>query len=232
MTKFFKMFNLLIGPKKKWEQENHIPLVTSKFERIDQLIDDKEVLDCGCVGDVINSFSDYEKSSHAIHKAHAKSMTGVDIWKEEIEKRQAMGIDVICANVETMELNRIFDVVIAGDLIEHLANPGLFLNNANKHLKMGGLLYICTPNPFSLNNSMRAILGAKINVHPEHCNWYDFSTLKHLLSRNGFSVKEMYWHDYCIRKTVKYALKIRKNLASSLVVIAEKVEDNENNKIV
>lgn len=225
MTKLYKILNLLIRPKKDWDSDELITLVNSKFGRIDELIKNKDVLDCGCVGDVINNFSEYEGSSNAIHKKYAKYIVGVDIWKEEIEKRQAMGINVVCANVETMELKRQFDVIIAGDLIEHLANPGLFLDKANKHLRMGGLLYICTPNLLSLNNLIRAIFGVKINVHQEHTTWYDFNTLKQILSRYGFKVKEMYWQDYCNRKIVKYILKFRKNLASSIIVIAEKDEE-------
>ncbi len=224
MTKLNKILNRLIRPKKDWNLEKSIPLVNSKFGRIDELIKNKDVLDCGCVGDVIQSFSEFEMSSYAIHKKYARYILGVDIWKEEIEKRREMGIEVLCANVETMELSKRFDAVIAGDLIEHLANPGLFLDKANKHLKMGGLLYICTPNPQSLNNLIRAILGVKINVHQEHCTWYDFNTLKQILSRYGFNIREMYWQDYCNRKILKYILKYRKNLANSIIVIAEKVE--------
>lgn len=225
MKGIYKIFNLLIRPRKDWMSDEDIPFVNSKFDRIDQLIYNKEVLDCGCVGDVINNYSEYEGSSNAIHRKHASYILGVDIWKEEIEKRQAMGINVLCANVETMELNKQFDTIIAGDLIEHLANPGLFLERANKHLKMKGLIYICTPNPWSLNNLTRAFLGVKINAHPEHCCWYDFNTLNQILFRYGFVAKEMYWQDYCVKAIVKYILKFRKNLANSIIIIAEKVEE-------
>ena len=225
MSKIVRIFNRLIRPKKKWEQMDSINLVESKFERIHQLIEGKDVLDCGCVGDVIDNIGEYERSSNAMHGKHAKYIIGVDIWGEEIKKRQAMGVNMVCANVENMELGRCFDVVIAGDLIEHLANPGLFLENANKHLRKGGMLYICTPNPWSFNNVVRSILGVKINVHPEHCSWYDFNTLNEILSRYGFSVKEKYLQDYCERNVLKYILRFRNNLANSIIVIAEKDED-------
>lgn len=217
------IFNKLLKPRKDWNFNGvDIPLVNSKFDRVNQLITNKDVLDCGCVGAEIQSLSEYERSSHAIHQKYAGYILGVDVWREEIEKRKSMGINVQYANVETMELNRTFDAIIAGDLIEHLANPGLFLEKANKHLKMGGLLYICTPNPCSLNNLSRATLGARINVHPEHCSWYDFNTLKHLLSRYGFNIKEMYWQDYCRKRIVKVILKFNKCLANSIILIAEK----------
>lgn len=217
-----RLINIIFRTRHKWERCEDFPLVKSKFERIDQLIKNKEVLDCGCVGSAINSREDYEKTSHAIHEKHAKYILGVDIWEEEVKKRQKIGCNVICANVETIELNRTFDVVIAADLIEHLPNPGMFLEKANKHLKEGGLLYICTPNAFSLIRCIKALLGIRIDVHQEHTCWYDITTLKQLLERYGFVTKEIYWQDYQAKKESKIILKFRKNLANSIIIITEK----------
>jgi len=217
-----KLLNWIVRPKHEWVKVKGIPLTNSKFSRIDQLIKNKDVLDCGCVGDVISNKEDFEKTSHAILMKHARSIVGVDIWEEEIEKRREMGYNVICANVEHLELNRTFDVVIAADLIEHLSNPGMFLDTAHKHLKDKGLLYLCTPNAFSLNNCVRALFGIKINVHSEHTCYYDLNTLIQLIARHGFSVKEIYWQDYCTRTVVKFVIKHIKNLASSIIIIAEK----------
>ncbi|WP_407356693.1 class I SAM-dependent methyltransferase [Methanolobus sp. WCC5] len=223
---FTKLVNLLIRPNRSWKPQDHVEFVTSKFDRIDNLIDGKDVLDCGCVGDQISSKEDFDKSSNGIHAAHAKYILGVDIWEEEIKKRQELGLNVVCANVETMDLNRTFDAIIAGDLIEHLANPGLFLEKANKHLNNGGLLYLCTPNPWSLNIIMKSVFGMNINVNPEHCSWFDFKTLNELLSRYDFCIKERYWQDYCKKKTIKHILKMRPNLSTSIIVIAEKIENS------
>lgn len=220
-----KLLNMIIRPKHKWVRARDIPLVNSKFERIDQLIKNKDVLDCGCVGAPISSKKEFEKTSHAIHMKHAGYILGVDILEEEVKKRKEMGYNVFCANVENMELNRKFDVVIAADLIEHLSNPGMFLDTANKHLKDRGLLYLGTPNSYSLNNCIRALFGIKINVHPEHTCWYDMNTLIQLITRHGFVIKEGYWQDYCTRTIVKFILKFNKTLAGSIIVIAEKVHN-------
>ena len=203
-----KLLNMIIRPKHKWERAKDIPLVNSKFERIDQLIKNKDVLDCGCAGAPISSKKEFEETSHSIHMKHARYILGVDSWKEEVEKRKG-GLYVVCANVENMELNRKFDVVLAADLIEHLSNPGMFLDTVDNHLKDKGLLYLCTPNFHSLNNCIKALLGIKINVHPEHTCWYDINTLIQLITRHGFMVKEVYWQDYCTRKSIKFILKLR-----------------------
>jgi len=79
-----------------------------------------------------------------------------------------------------------FDVVVAADLIEHLANPGLFLERCREHLRDGGLLCIVTPNAHSLNTSAKALLGVRAAINPKHTSWYDPTTLKQLLARHGF----------------------------------------------
>lgn len=220
-----KILNWAIRPREKWERFDDIPLTNKKFERATQLIKNKDVLDCGCVGNEINSMKELEKTSHAIFMKHAKYIMGVDTWEDEVIKRKKMGFNIVYGNVENIELDKKFDVVIAGDLIEHLNNPGLFLSVANRHLKDEGLIYLCTPNAFSLNNSIKSILGIKIKVHQEHKCIFDVNTLCQLVTCYGFSIDEIYWQDYLSKKLVKYLVKINKNLANSIIVVARKKEE-------
>ena len=53
-------------------------------------------------------------------------VTGIDIDSVGIEHLLNRHYNVICDNVETMSLGRTFDVIVAGEIIEHLENPGLF----------------------------------------------------------------------------------------------------------
>ncbi|HEV8594474.1 MAG TPA: methyltransferase domain-containing protein, partial [Thermoplasmata archaeon] len=112
---------------RRWPPAERFPLVESKFARILELVEGKDVLDCGCIGDVAENLEEAKKASHEQIAKRAKYCLGIDIWKQEVEKRKAMGYNVVDGNVETMSLERQFDVIVASDLIEHLANPGLFL---------------------------------------------------------------------------------------------------------
>jgi len=201
--------------------------VESKFARILELVEGKEVLDCGCIGDVAESREEARKASHEQIAKRAKYCLGIDIWKEEVEKRRAMGYNMVTGNVETMALGRQFDLIVASDLIEHLANPGLFLERAREHLRDGGLLCIVTPNAHSLNTAAKALLGARTAVNPEHTCWYDPTTLRQLLGRVGFHPKEEYWQDYRAKPLVEIALRARPNLAAHYIVIAEKEASRE-----
>jgi len=206
---------------RRWQPADQFPLVRSKFARILELCDGKDVLDCGCIGDVAESVEEAKQATHEQIARRAKYCLGIDIWKEEVEKRKAMGYNIVYGNVETMALGRQFDVVVAADLIEHLANPGLFLERCREHLRDGGLLCIVTPNAHSLNTSAKALLGVRAAINPKHTSWYDPTTLKQLLARHGFRAREEYWQDYGAKEFAKLAVRLRPNLAAHYIVIAE-----------
>ena len=95
---------------------------------IRKLCKNKHVLDLGCIDHDYN----LEKNNSWIHKniiSVAKSVVGVDYMEEDVKKLNKLGYDVVCANVENFNLKKKFDVIVAGELIEHLANPGKFLDS-------------------------------------------------------------------------------------------------------
>ena len=213
--------------RRQWRPSERFPVVNSVFGRILELVEGKDVLDCGCIGDVAETPEEVRLASHEHIAKKAKYCLGIDIWKEEVEKRHALGYNVVYGDVERMSLGRQFDVVVAADLIEHLSNPGLFLERAREHLRDDGLLCLVTPNAHSLNTSVKAVLGVHVAVNPEHTCWYDPATLRQLLVRYGFRPREEYWQDYQTNPLVELAVRLRPNLAGHFIVIAEKVKTRE-----
>ena len=210
-----------IGTRKGWRSAPTYPLVDSKFGRILELVSGKDVLDCGCVGSAIEDESQIAATSHYQIARVARSCLGVDTWAGEVEKRRRAGYDVLTANVEAMQLGRTFDAVVAADLIEHLANPGSFLDRVREHLRPGGLLCLVTPNAFSANVALKSLAGLAPGVNPEHTCWYDPVTLEHLLRRHGFRPVEWYWQDYGRHSMLAALVRRRPNLAAHLICIAE-----------
>ncbi len=118
---------------------------------------------------------------------------GVDIDPQGIEQLKQQGFNAICADVETMDLGRKFDTIIAGEIIEHLENCGLFLRNMHRHLKPDGTLIISTPNPFYAGQTWKIWRYGRPMVHEDHMNWQDPTTLDALLRRTGFDPFDGYW---------------------------------------
>jgi 2-polyprenyl-3-methyl-5-hydroxy-6-metoxy-1,4-benzoquinol methylase len=159
----------------------------------------KDVLDIGCVAHDPQSY----RSRFWVHKALAKvakSVIGLDLHEEGVKVLQARGFNVIAANAESFELDRAFDVIVAGDIIEHLGNLNGFLLSCKRHLKPQGRLLVATPNPWYWRNIVKAALAVEVNNNPEHVCWVCPRTLRQLVRRHGMDVGAIefgsrYWRD-------------------------------------
>ena len=123
----------------------------------------------------------------------ARKLVGIDFLQTEVSYIQnKYDYEVYYADVtslEKWEYNEKFDVIVCGELIEHLQNPGLMLNGIKRLMSKDTILIITTPNPWS-RNRLKLIKKEKKEtewLNPEHTCWFSFQTLKQLLERSGFS---------------------------------------------
>ncbi len=161
-----------------------------RFELIIKEVSGKDVLDVGCIDhNAMNELS--HEWLHKIIVDNAKKVVGLDLEEEEAQKLQEKGYDIVIGNAEAINLNKKFDVVVAGELIEHLSNPGKFLGNMKNHLRKDGVIIMTTPNPFYPKRIFEILLYKKVLVHPQHVMWLCPSTLKTILEREGYSDVEI-----------------------------------------
>jgi 2-polyprenyl-3-methyl-5-hydroxy-6-metoxy-1,4-benzoquinol methylase len=86
---------------------------------------------------------------------------GLDFSIEAVNKAIKNGIDAKQCNLDDgiIEESEQFDVVWAGDIIEHVFDPIGLLKEVNRVLKKEGVLITSIPSDVSLNNIIRIILG-------------------------------------------------------------------------
>jgi SAM-dependent methyltransferase len=115
---------------------------------------------------------------------------GLDLRRDLIEKLEKLGFrNLYVANAETFDIDREFDTIVAGDIIEHLSNPGAFLERAKKHLAPNGKLIITTPFPFSLGALAYAFLKyPRTCWNVEHTCWFCLQTFGELARRAGLRI--------------------------------------------
>jgi 2-polyprenyl-3-methyl-5-hydroxy-6-metoxy-1,4-benzoquinol methylase len=154
--------------------------IPDRFPIIKKHIRGKDVLDFGSVGNLQRKVLKKDK----IHlftemKKYAKSITGVDLAKS-----LHGDLGIIYGDAETIKLNKKFDVIVIGDMIEHVENQGRLLENSIKHLKQGGKIIITTPNARSYKVFFKAF--------NEHTSAHFPETLNHILEKKGFTILEKY----------------------------------------
>jgi len=166
----------------------------NKIEFIEQKCLNKVVLDLGCIRhNAEYALSDPNWLHHKI-KSVAKRIVGVDYMPSEIEKLQAAGYDIIYGDVtKPLSINENFDVIVAGDLIEHLSNFAGFFDNCTSLLNFAGILIVTTPNPFYIDEYHFVSFKKSYLINPEHTCWIDPQALSQLAARFGYRIDELYF---------------------------------------
>ena len=123
-----------------------------------------------------------ERGLDILEKAGAKNLFRADLEK-----------------LEEVALDETFDVIIAGEMIEHLSNPGLFLRGIKRFMNRRTNLVITTINAYGalrfFSYGLRGKSGENEPVHPDHVAYYSYKTLSLILERENLEVKKFYFYD-------------------------------------
>ena len=182
----------------------------------------KRVLDVGCLGG---------KLSREIISA-GNEVWGVEINPTAAEVARKRGVRVKVADVEQGLPfdDAAFDVVHAGEVLEHLYDTKAFFAECRRVLKTGGVLLFTTPNLNSLENRLRVASGGYLSMtgaYPEdhygnHVRVFNVDKVRELCAQTGFEVSDMRgvfsleprarWIDASLRLAARVAPKFSKLL--------------------
>ena len=169
-------------------------LYSGKLKWIGKYAKGRKVLDLGCVChelDVSNP-----PWLHGYLCSLSDDVLGLDVLPEAVEEMNRRGYRAVCADVETMDLGERFDVIVAGDLMEHLANHGKFLERVVAHLAPEGMFLVTTPNAMTLLRYLRVLTKGYTPAHHQHTCWFTAKVLDQLARRYGLEVfDESYAND-------------------------------------
>jgi len=135
---------------------------------------------------------------HAKLGSVAANLVGVDYDQEGVNYLVSHGyLETYQDNVEKFENTRIrekkYDLIIAGEIIEHLENPGLFLRAVQTLMNPETELLITTVNAYCLFRFVRYILGKEM-VHEDHNYYYSPRVLERLITRCGLHVVDFRYY--------------------------------------
>ncbi len=141
----------------------------------------KRVLDLGCRDGCLTQ-----------HYATGNTVTGVDIDQQALSlAREKLGISTNCLDLNREQLpfdDNSFDVVIAGEVLEHLVNPPFIIAEVHRVLVSGGVFLGSVPNSFHWRARLAFLKGHSIE-DPAHLHYFSQSEILKLLQ--GFADVEL-----------------------------------------
>lgn len=194
--------NLTAAPYIPVKSSVSVKRYLSRWEFILSRCRARRVLDLGFVGETDGSTADKLRAFQAGSVLHphlsqvASRIVGVDLNGEAVraiqERTGTTGLFI--GDVERLEnvaLHGPFDVIVFGDLLEHVSSPGLALDSIRRLMSYETELIISTPNMFSLMANVLFSLN-KWREGNEHVASYSKFTLPTLLERHGLKLTELY----------------------------------------
>ena len=118
----------------------------------------KVILDAGC-SDGISDVPLME---------HGNTVYGIDIVDKEVEKARSKGVRALCMDLTEAPLpfeDNFFDVIIAGDIIEHVFDTDSLMREFYAKLKPGGHLILTTPNLASFGRRMLLLFAGILSAN-------------------------------------------------------------------
>lgn len=193
-----------------------------RLSYIADLCKGKTVLDIGCYDETALEKRDTEYWLHGRISGSAIRVIGVDssslIPPEGIQTgknsfiHRGDGVDV----PREITQGEKFDIVVAGEFIEHIENPLRFFSNIKQ--KFPGMeLVVSTPNGVCFANTLLGSIGREVQ-HPDHLHNFTFKTLNTLCMRAGFQEWEIVPYRFYATEMI---LKSR-GMHRLLVVLVEK----------
>ncbi len=145
-------------------------------------------------------------------------VVGVDVDREALAEAAKLGIETHWADVEQpLEFaDDSFDVVVAGELFEHLRDPEAVVAEARRVLKPGGTLAGSVPNGYRLKNRIAFLLGRPPEQDPTHLQIFSPSDLRELL--RAFS-------DVELRFVAGRFVRMHPRLLANLIVFSARAPD-------
>jgi 2-polyprenyl-3-methyl-5-hydroxy-6-metoxy-1,4-benzoquinol methylase len=158
----------------------------------------------------------------------AKELVGVDLDAAGVAEAVEQGHEAYVADCCDVDAVAALDLapgqtVIAGEIIEHLDDPGSFLDAMHVLCAPDGVLVITTPNAYGWVNPAALLAGYEVN-HPDHIAMYTWRTLSQMLGRHGWEVVETATFVPSVKPVAGGGLKLRVlGLAARLLLAIERL---------
>src|SRR3989338_4281069 len=125
---------------------------------------------------------------------------GLDFSATALKKAKKLGLDVVQCDLDEgiPEKNASYDVVWAGDIVEHVFDPINLLKEVYRVLKPGGILLLTIPNDVGLISRLKMLWGISHQEmmyrkagYYKHHTFFSPSLITFMLDRAGLNIEEL-----------------------------------------
>lgn len=163
----------------------------------------------------------------ACKKFNQIEVTGLEVSEASIEFAKNKEINLLNKTLqELIEDEQIYDGICLSAVIEHVHEPGIFVDEVSKLLRPGGILYIDCPREPNLLTMLgnlsskilfkKAIYNLQPTWKPFHVFGFNPTALEMLLSKNGIDILSI---KASARIDVRSSRKIADKLVSFIAVL-------------
>lgn len=175
-----------------------------------QFVKNKKVIHLGCCDHkpVIRDKIKDNSWMHKIITENSKECIGIDIEKDTVEyvRSEFKYENIIYGDITDKKkikevVDNKFDIMVMGEILEHVDNPVLFLKQIRENYKNNiSQILITVPNAFSYRN-MKSVKENSEVINSDHRYWFTPYTLAKIISLAGYKVDEFFFTDEMHNRT-------------------------------
>ena len=151
------------------------PTVKDRGQYLVELVTGRQILDIGCSGPISDNL-----------EIVAKRYRGVD--RSLVPGRTVDVVD-LDRSPELLPADPEVDLVICSEVLEHLANPGRFLEALQaKYTGIDTCITVPNAGAYSVKQGCEVVNG-------DHVAWYSYTTMRVLLERYNYEIVNCKWYN-------------------------------------
>jgi 2-polyprenyl-3-methyl-5-hydroxy-6-metoxy-1,4-benzoquinol methylase len=194
------------------------PFKESSHDKIIKWVEpNKKVLDVGCASGYLVSFL----------KQKGCSVDGVDNDINYVKEAQKY-CNASVLDISKEKIIGEYDVIILGDILEHLEHPDKILSNFKENLNKEGYIIISLPNIVNIYPRLKIFFGhfdyeEKGIFDRTHLKFFTQKSLKELINNTGYKIEKLEYTPIPIYlkfpNSPKYLLNLTYNLLNFLAKV-------------
>jgi hypothetical protein len=176
-----------------WAKQVHTVPKSQTVDRTKYLVKHatgKTILHIGCTGQLDKELCKVAKKCYGIDQ---QKLDRPDFRQCDLDELARTVFDSGSWQTETIPHFPEVELIICGEVLEHLSNPGCFLDCLKDTYNAQPVIFT-VPNAMCTGGMEWLVKRGRENVNSDHVCYYSYTTIKTLLARHGYRIERHFWY--------------------------------------